>query len=86
MDFSTLTSFVVVLFSSYVLTLSMLDTSMIFHNFYMSYFFTLSMMGWFICPLNVAVAWIEVVEKSQRKGQKGNTAMYKWGIYGGIAA
>ena len=34
--------------------------------------------------LNIAVAWIEVVEKSAKKGQSGNTALYKRGIYGSI--
>jgi hypothetical protein len=38
-----------------------------------------------ICALNIAVAWIEVVEKSQKKGQSGNTALYKRIIYGIIA-
>ena len=42
------------------------------------------MMGFGICVLNIAVAWIEVVEKSQKKGQSGNTALYKRGIYGTI--
>ena len=34
--------------------------------------------------LNIAIAWIEVVERSQKKGQKGNTVLYKRVIYGGM--
>ncbi|GMH79731.1 hypothetical protein TL16_g08247 [Triparma laevis f. inornata] len=66
----------------YAFTLSMLDTTMIFHGTLLGYLFSLSIMGFGVVALNIAVAWIEVVEKSQKKGQAGNTAKYRYGIFG----
>ncbi|GMI26218.1 hypothetical protein TeGR_g10229 [Tetraparma gracilis] len=68
----------------YGFTLSMLDTGMVFHGSLLGYMFSLSIFGFGVVALNIAVAWIEVVEKSQKKGQAGNTKKYKMGIYGSI--
>jgi hypothetical protein len=51
----------------------MLDTGMVFHGSLLGYMFSLSIFGFGVVALNIAVAWIEVVEKSQKKGQAGNT-------------
>ena len=42
--------------------------------------FSFSMCGCLICWLNIAVAWVEVVEKSQKKGTN-NAAKYKTILY-----
>jgi len=47
----------------------------------LSLLFPIAFTCWGVTMLNTAIAWIEVVEKSQKKGQKGNTAMYKRIIY-----
>ena len=47
----------------------------------LSLLFSIAFTCWGVTMLNIAIAWIEVVEKSQKKGQKGNTAMYKRVIY-----
>ena len=42
--------------------------------------FSVAMCGCLICWLNIAVAWVEVVEKSQKKGSN-NAGKYKTILY-----
>ncbi|GMH71558.1 hypothetical protein TrRE_jg1524 [Triparma retinervis] len=72
---------VMVFQGGYAFTMNGWDLDFVFHNDMLSLLFSIAFTCWGVTMLNIAIAWIEVVEKSQKKGQKGNTAMYKRVIY-----
>lgn len=65
----------------YCFTMNGWDMDFVFHNEILSLLFSICFTCWGVTMLMIAIAWIEVVEKSQKKGQSGNTAMYKRVIY-----
>jgi len=69
----------------YIFTMNDWDKDWVFHKTLLSYGFTLSFASWLVTALNIAIAWIEVVEKSQKKGQKGNIKLYKRVIYSAMS-
>ncbi len=70
----------------YILTMTFVDQDYKYHNELLFTNFAVCMTTFGVSVLNIAIAWIEVVEKSQKKGQEGNTKLYKRVIYGAIVA
>ncbi|GMH95557.1 hypothetical protein TrST_g6778 [Triparma strigata] len=77
-------SLIAVFQAGYCFTMNGWDKDMVFHNEILSILFSICFTAWGVTMLNIAIAWIEVVERSQKKGQKGNTVLYKRVIYGAM--
>ncbi|GMI15093.1 hypothetical protein TrLO_g4145 [Triparma laevis f. longispina] len=82
---ASVTCLVILLFQGgYCFTMNGWDYDFVFHNQLLSLLFSVAFTCWGVTMLNIAIAWIEVVERSQKKGQKGNTVLYKRVIYGAM--